>query len=84
MPPQRIRNGFDDSRSEASSTKDKPLGSGPIGVSKVRRNGSNILPGSTLKGVTNAQPSNATQGVQDTTAGVSPNESLYVDTTSFR
>ncbi|CAF9931826.1 hypothetical protein IMSHALPRED_008729 [Imshaugia aleurites] len=53
MPPQRIRNGFDDSRSEASSTRDKQ----PVytGISKGRRNGASTLAGSNLKDVINAQ-----------------------------
>ena len=55
MPPQRIRNGVDDSRSEASSTRDKA----PTytGISKGRRNGTFALAGSNLKDVTNAQTS---------------------------
>ena len=52
MPPQRIRNGFDDSRSEASSTRDKQ--SVYTGISKGRRNGTSTLAGSNLKDVTNA------------------------------
>ena len=55
MPPHRIRNAFDDSRSEASSTRDKQ----PIytGIPKGRRNGTSMLAGSNLKDVTNAQTS---------------------------
>ncbi|KAL2048732.1 hypothetical protein ABVK25_010984 [Lepraria finkii] len=66
MPPPRIRNAFDESRSEASSIKEKPLGYGPTGISKGRRNGASMLGGSTLKDVTNAtQPTNGQQGTQD-------------------
>ena len=53
MPPQRIRNGFDDSRSEASSTREKQPAY--TGVSRGRRNGTSTLAGSNLKDVTNAQ-----------------------------
>ena len=61
MPPQRIRNGFDDSRSEASSTRDKqPAYAGNL---KGRRNGTSMLAGSNLKDVTNAQTTpNGQQG----------------------
>ena len=59
MPPQRIRNAFDDSRSEASSTKDKQ--SVYTGTSKGRRNGTSTLAGSNLKDVTNAQTASSDQ-----------------------
>ena len=55
MPPQRIRNAFDDSRSEASSSRDKQPISTATGISKVRRNGTSTLAGSNLKDITNAQ-----------------------------
>ena len=63
MPPQRTRNAFDDSRSEASSTRDRqPIYTG-VSISKGRRNGSSTLAGSNLKDVTNAQTtSSANQG----------------------
>ncbi|KAL2046971.1 hypothetical protein N7G274_000989 [Stereocaulon virgatum] len=64
MPPPRIRNAFDDSRSEASSTREKPLGYGPTGTIKGRRNGASTLGGSTLKDVTNA--THSTDGQQGT------------------
>ena len=55
MPPQRTRNAFDDSRSEASSTRDRqPVYAGTT-ISKGRRNGTTTLAGSNLKDVTNAQ-----------------------------
>ncbi|KAF6234472.1 hypothetical protein HO173_007097 [Letharia columbiana] len=61
MPPQRNRNGFDDSRSEASSTRDKQPAY--TGISKGRRNGTSTLAGSNLKDVTNAQtPTSGQQG----------------------
>ena len=53
MPPQRIRNAFDDSRSEASSTRDRQSIYTATGISKGRRNGSSTLAGSNLKDVTN-------------------------------
>ena len=53
MPPQRMRTGFDDSRSEASSTRDKQPAY--TGISKGRRNGTSTLAGSNLKDITNAQ-----------------------------
>lgn len=59
MPPQRIRNGFDDSRSEASSTRDKQPAY--TGISKGRRNGTSTLAGSNLKDVTNAQATTSGQ-----------------------
>ena len=67
MPPQRIRNAFDDSRSEASSTKDKQ----PVytGISKGRRNGTSVLAGSNLKDVTNAETTSSEQR-EDATASV--------------
>lgn len=54
MPPQRIRNAFDDSRSEASSTRDRQSVYTGTGISKGRRNGTLTLAGSNLKDVTNA------------------------------
>ena len=60
MPPQRIRNGFDDSRSEASSTRDKQTAY--AGISKGRRNGTSTLVGSNLKDVTNAAPQTTLDG----------------------
>lgn len=68
MPPQRIRNGFDDSRSEASSTRDKQAAY--TGMSKGRRNGTSTLVGSNLKDVTNAQ---TTPSGQQEDAAVSVN-----------
>lgn len=59
MPPQRIRNVFDDSRSEASSTRDKHVAC--TGISKGRRNGTSTLAGSNLKDVTNAQVTSSAQ-----------------------
>ena len=53
MPPQRLRNGLDDSRSETSSTKDKQPAY--AGISKGRRNGMSAVTGSNLKDVTNSQ-----------------------------
>ncbi len=64
MPPQRIRNGFDDSRSEASSTRDKQ--SVYTSIPKGRRNGTSTLAGSNLKDVTNAH--STPSGQQETTA----------------
>lgn len=63
MPPQRLRNVFDDSRSEGSSTRDRqPIHTG-TGISKGRRNGTSTLVGSNLKDVTNAQTTlNGQQG----------------------
>ena len=55
MPLQRTRNAFDDSRSEASSTRDRPPVYAGTAISKGRRNGTTILTGSSLKDVTNAQ-----------------------------
>ena len=55
MPPSRIRNPFDDSRSESSGIREKQPSSGLIGPPKARRNVSSMLSGSTLKDVTNAQ-----------------------------
>ena len=55
MPPQRIRNAFDDSRSEASSSRDKQPIHTATGISKGRRNGTSTLAGSNLKDITNAQ-----------------------------
>lgn len=71
MAPQRIRNTFDDSRSESSSTREKQPGAGPSGISKARRNGSSILPGSNLKDVTNVQSTTSQQGTRDAAANVS-------------
>ena len=70
MPPSRIRNAFDDSRSDASSTKEKQPGSVPTGIIK-RRNGPSLL-GSTLKDVTNAPQTAEGQqnGAQESTARV--------------
>ena len=70
MPPPRTRYTIDDSRSEASSTKERQPGHVPL---KARRNGIlTILPGSNLKDVTNApQSTNGQQGLQDAVAKVS-------------
>lgn len=62
MPPQRIRSGFDDSRSEASSTRDKQPAY--AGISKGRRNGTSTLAGSNLKDVTNAAAQKVPNGQQ--------------------
>ncbi len=70
MPPQRIRNVLDDSRSGSSSTRERYLGSGPSGVAKPRRNGSTLLPGSALKDVTNVHSSLEQQGNSDTPTSV--------------
>lgn len=70
MAPQRIRNLFDDSRSESSSTREKQSDFGVSGISKARRNGPSILPGSQLKEVTNAQSRNVQQATQDAVATV--------------
>lgn len=59
MPPQRIRNGFEDSRSEASSTRDKQ--NAYMGISKARRNGTSTLAGSNLKDVTNVETNQSGQ-----------------------
>ena len=56
MPTQRTRNAFDDSRSEASSTRDRQPVYAGTAISKGRRNGTSISTGSNLKDVTNAQP----------------------------
>lgn len=58
MPPQRTRNGFDDSRSEASSTRDKQPAY--AGILKGRRN----VTGSNLKDVTNAAAQTTANGQQ--------------------
>lgn len=63
MPPQRTRNGFDDSRSEASSTRDKQPAY--AGISKGRRNGTLALAGSNLKDVTNAAAQTTPTGQQE-------------------
>lgn len=55
MPSQRTRNAFDDSRSEASSTRDRQPVYAGTAISKGRRNGTTTLAGSNLKDVTNAQ-----------------------------
>ncbi|KAK4691073.1 hypothetical protein P7C71_g5851, partial [Lecanoromycetidae sp. Uapishka_2] len=69
MPPPRIRNPFDDSRSEASSTREKQPHHFASGISKPRRNGAS---GSALKDVTNAaQSTNEERGSQDAVASVS-------------
>ena len=79
MPPPRIRNTFDDSRSDASSTKEKQPGYGPAGSTK-RRNGPS-LGGSMLKDVTNApQYSNGQVGTQDATAHVRSMRYEYLTT----
>ncbi|MCJ1461378.1 hypothetical protein MMC28_011760 [Mycoblastus sanguinarius] len=69
MPPPRTRYTIDDSRSEASSTKERQPGHVPL---KARRNGIlTILPGSNLKDVTNApQSTNGQQGLQDAVAKI--------------
>ena len=55
MPLQRTRNAFDDSRSEASSTRDRQPVYAGTAILKSRRNGTTTLAGSNLKDVTNAQ-----------------------------
>ena len=68
MPPSRIRGPFDESKSEASSSRDKLLAPVASGVSKARRNGNQ---GSALKDVTNAnQPINEQQGASESIASV--------------
>lgn len=70
MPPQRSRSGFNDSKSESSNIREKYTGTNSAGNTKARRNGSSMLPGSTLKDVTNVQSTNGQQGSTDATATV--------------
>lgn len=67
-PPQRVRNTFDDSKSEASSSREKQPPQITNGISKARRSGAS---GSALKDVTNAtQSTNEQQGTQEPVASV--------------
>ncbi|KAI9745353.1 MAG: hypothetical protein M1835_002619, partial [Candelina submexicana] len=78
MAPSRSRAAPEDSRSEASSTKDKQSAHQPSAASKGRRNASNaaaVLGGSSLKDVTTSNntvsdPTNSGNNGQDTGAGI--------------
>ncbi|KAL6717159.1 mdj1 protein precursor [Lecanora helva] len=70
MPPQRTRNGINDSRSESSSTKEKQANLNSTATIKSRRNASSTLPGSNLKDVTSAQSTTEQQAQADTTATI--------------
>lgn len=61
MPPQRIRNGFEDSKSEVSCTRDKQ---NTWGMPKARRNGSNLKDVTSVEKTESGQESDAAVSVE--------------------